>query len=1655
MSSAQIVFPDWKSWLRSSASASAPTREDYELHLAAHEWALSDPLDINQIDDFASLPLPDLEPFEHQVQNAILFFRRLSPRGLIADDVGLGKTITAGLIARELLVRGRIESILVVCPKSLMDQWGEELLTKFDIRTEAASGAAFANLDAHPVWITTYHTARSRMASILQRKFDLLILDEAHALRNLYGTQKTPLVATAFRDLMQSDGVRFCLMLTATPIQNRLWDIFSLMEVLKAPQPNPLGSETQFATGFIADAPQARRLRKGTEADFRKRVGEASVRTRRADTHLDFPDRQVKDRLVVPLLEEGAFIDEALDAILELPHLAQMTHARTLMSSPWAFAKSMEEHAARLPSWDGKRGFFTELARKGRAIKDSSKVKAVVELAKKSLKEARAARMIVFTQRIETLSHLHAALTEAGLGDQTGMMQGSSQSGNRRAIEDYRAEPAVRPILLSTDTGAVGLNLQAGNIVVNYDLPWNPMLIEQRIGRVQRLGQKAAHVIVYNLVLKGTIEESIVHRLMEKLQLFTMAIGEMEELLELCGFDEDGGSLDSVIMDLIRKAGEHKDVTQDLAKMEASRRRAEERLREMRDATESALASIRPTEGAVRLERLERPEPRLPLQDVIRGCLRRGGVPIEDEELGRFRVREGSRMVELHLDRKSAFSGGSNARVVSPGSKPFESITKAVRQGSQHLVRDCTGIGLERVRASLEARLTDVGLVLDGISEVKRAPSEALRVAVKLSSSVSTDRYETILEVPCHDPSHGVAEILEADEAAQPLLAHAPLLKDGKLSSVGDGLAGAEGAIRDAAARDQNLEKFREFYSARFREELERLTSSKTVNAGSRKPGEDFGEYILRLSGSDAGFAAALKSLTHRFIPTERVEPVGVSGIRYSRVRVRVRVRNRMQENAAELEIETVPLSGHVLGALAGLDRLPAGEEGWGCPGGHIVEAGAFVMCRECASGGCRECWEISPEALGLATCSVCTQPVCGAHQVTCASCEAVACVSDSFITADGRPTCARCSVKLPNGEVLPAKDTDVSAVSGRVARKGAFVRSQLSGKPAFTDELVRCEVSDRRILPEERVLCAVTGKRVAIDLTEVSVLSGARAIASEMAKSDLSGRLALPSELVTCEETGETLAPEETRLCGRTGLRAREDLFETDEELKAPALRRLLRRSDESGKWATAEAFVASDLSGRMALREETVRCRVCNRTLLQSEALTSPRSGIAACPEHFATCEKSGARLLKDELEHCQVSGQLVEKGLLRICPETGKRALAEAFRTCAASKERVLPEGLEKSSVSGDLVRRSMLVPCSISGRRALLSELVLCAASRRLVHPDLTFACPETGQVILKSEGRSCAETGELISPEGLGICGETGASVRRSLLSQDDLTGKPVLRRLLGTCSASGRRTLLGNLVRSATTTQPIRRDLAERCQKSGSWALPEELGTCQRTGTRVLPDLLEQCGVSGLLVLRELLGACAATGTRVLPDYLQADPRSGRTVLSSRLAASDLSARVGLRGDLRRCAFTGRYGFPEELGRSQLSGRETSLDRFGQCDLCGRGGDESELSRCPVCAQRHCTADGAQAHCNVCARLDEKGPAASLSPMDLEIVRSRHSWVSSGRVFLTPRLVYVDGRSGLTSLRKKRMLFLFRRLEGASVTSLLGTLVETRECEVP
>src|SRR5258707_10638647 len=152
-------------------------------------------------------------------------------------------------------------------------------------------------------------------------------------------------------------------------------------------------------------------------------------------------------------------------------------------------------------------------------------------------------RLVVFTIRRETQTTIENFLEGHGL--KVGIINGDSGERNQETINGFRKKPPVYRVIVSTEAGSEGVNLQVANVLVNYDLPWNPMIVEQRIGRIQRLASEHASVSILNIILKGTFEEYIVGRLMEKLQMASHAIGDIEALLEASGIDDDednGGS---------------------------------------------------------------------------------------------------------------------------------------------------------------------------------------------------------------------------------------------------------------------------------------------------------------------------------------------------------------------------------------------------------------------------------------------------------------------------------------------------------------------------------------------------------------------------------------------------------------------------------------------------------------------------------------------------------------------------------------------------------------------------------------------------------------------------------------------------------------------------------------------------------------------------------------------------------------------------------------------------------------------------------------------------------------------------------------------------------------------------------------------------------
>jgi SNF2 family DNA or RNA helicase len=316
--------------------------DEYKLYRAALEWDLTDPIVIETRKDLKSEKSwqDRLQPYHHQVTNLITFCRRL-PVTLLADDVGLGKTISAGLVASELIARARVLKILIVCPKLLGPQWRDELKTKFDIPAEIATGKKLIAAEPKDVGavITTYASARLHLDKIPEDRFQMLVLDEAHKLRNLYGVDPPPQVALRFKEALEKRRFRYVLMLTATPIQNRLWDVYSLVDLLTVARghQNPFGSEGMFARKFIADNREtARQLKDEAREEFRSIVYGYMSRVRRGDAKLYFPDRVVQLHRVEPTAAELELIRVIAKPVQKLNRLAQISILQALTSSPHA-----------------------------------------------------------------------------------------------------------------------------------------------------------------------------------------------------------------------------------------------------------------------------------------------------------------------------------------------------------------------------------------------------------------------------------------------------------------------------------------------------------------------------------------------------------------------------------------------------------------------------------------------------------------------------------------------------------------------------------------------------------------------------------------------------------------------------------------------------------------------------------------------------------------------------------------------------------------------------------------------------------------------------------------------------------------------------------------------------------------------------------------------------------------------------------------------------------------------------------------------------------------------------------------------------------------------------------------------------------------------
>ncbi len=489
----------------------------------------------------------------HQVKASIRVLNQLQGRAILADEVGLGKTIEAGIVMKELISRGKVRSILILTPAALASQWQQELWEKFGERFVRHDDPMFRGFARHDKVVSSIDTAKSAQhyPDIIAREWDLVIIDEAHYLKN----KKTQRYALA-----DDISARYALMLTATPIQNNLMELYNLINLIK---PGLLGTLQNFEEEYIGDA-QGRVLLHAQR--LQRLLEQVLIRNRRSETGIKFPDRNVETNRVQASEEEMQLHRAVSDFIRKYrtsfeSHLALLILEREVASSAPALSATLGNMMAKVDDQDALKA-MEELQHMANKQKKNAKMELIREVATGTDE-----KMIIFTQFRATQDQLTDWLRAEGLSVLK-YHGGLSAMRRKNVLKEFRESGQV---LVATDSGSEGLNLQFCHVLVNYDLPWNPMRVEQRIGRVHRIGQEQDKVIILNLAVADTIEDYVLQVLYEKIKLFEVAIGEMD--LILSDINEAGG-LEKRVIDAILSSERDEDIADALGKVERDLKRS-------------------------------------------------------------------------------------------------------------------------------------------------------------------------------------------------------------------------------------------------------------------------------------------------------------------------------------------------------------------------------------------------------------------------------------------------------------------------------------------------------------------------------------------------------------------------------------------------------------------------------------------------------------------------------------------------------------------------------------------------------------------------------------------------------------------------------------------------------------------------------------------------------------------------------------------------------------------------------------------------------------------------------------------------------------------------------------------------------------------------
>lgn len=561
----------------------------------------------------------DLNP--HQVDAALFAVRSPLSKGVIlADEVGLGKTIEAGIVISQKWAE-RKRKLLIIAPATLRKQWQQELMDKFNIPSTILENASYKQLKKEgtllsgtSLLICSYNFAAAKADVLEDVEWDLVVVDEAHRLRNVYkvGNKMASAIADVLADVPK-------LLLTATPLQNSLLELYGLVSII---DPHVFGDITSFKEQYVRGVNENLR-----NSRLKERIKPFCQRTLRKQVleYIKFTQRVAMTEEFVPSDDEHRLYEQ-VSAYLQREKLNALPRSqRTLMtlvlrkllaSSSYAIAATLQKLVERLEHTqarqsvlellDGEIEGLDELteeigadaveeasgklsaeeiqdlrlelaelrdyAKLASGIRDNAKGAALQKVLATAFEKLQgigaAKKAVIFTESTRTQRYLADLLSSSGFENEICMMNGSNTDPQSKAIyvewvkkhagsdklsgsktADMKAAIVehfrdTATILIATESAAEGVNLQFCSLVVNFDLPWNPQRVEQRIGRCHRYGQKFDVVVVNFLNKRNAADQRVYQLLAEKFKLFDGVFGASDEVL---GVIENGVDIEKRI----------------------------------------------------------------------------------------------------------------------------------------------------------------------------------------------------------------------------------------------------------------------------------------------------------------------------------------------------------------------------------------------------------------------------------------------------------------------------------------------------------------------------------------------------------------------------------------------------------------------------------------------------------------------------------------------------------------------------------------------------------------------------------------------------------------------------------------------------------------------------------------------------------------------------------------------------------------------------------------------------------------------------------------------------------------------------------------------------------------------------------------------------